>query len=490
MDASISKYPRIFMLLIAIAYFPAAFGSHIVGGGFTYQYLGDTIISGGTFQKYRVTLELYQDCVTGVPEAIEQDNPAFFTVYETGKTAYFQVDTNIFYNATPGSGGSITIPSGDVSSPCGYVSLNNLTALCLMRKKFVKDYLLPENSTGYVVAYQRCCRNSSIVNVTNPGDNGITFFCNIPPATTLKNTSAVFTYFPPQAICNNISMVFDHAATDADGDSLSYELCGAYNGATDADIKPMIASPPPYDEVAYYPPYTHSGPMSATVALQVDPATGKLSVTPGKVGRYLIGVLCNEWRGGVIINTTRREFQWVVTDCSNFVNNFNPDAGPDRIVMVGASVQFGVTGADRYMWIPGDFLSNPYTSDPVGVFTETGEFTYTVYSETTTGCNGKDTVKITVLDHADFAVPTAFTPNGDGRNDVLTPVPVGNSTLKSFRVFNRWGNLISNITIPGSGWDGTLKGTRQDPGVYSWSVEYVDNTGVTRIKSGNTALLR
>ncbi|GAA4461717.1 hypothetical protein GCM10023093_06870 [Nemorincola caseinilytica] len=286
--------------------------SHIVGGDFTYRFMGDTMISGTWHKKYKVTLYIYQDCVTGVPDAIQQDNPAFFTVYENGG-GLFRVDTNITYDPNPSSGGSITVPA-NFSNDC----VKNVPQLCLLRKRFEKIYYLPQSTRGYVVVYQRCCRNSSIVNLIDPGDRGATYFCVIPPAM-VNNSSAVFKNYPPQIICQNNPLYYDHSATDEDGDSLSYEFCPAEEGASGPDIKPKIASPPPFDTVAYFPPFTYKNAMPGYPYIQIDPRSGIISGTPNRVGRYLVTVCCTEWRHGVIVNVIKREFQFVVTDCSKVV---------------------------------------------------------------------------------------------------------------------------------------------------------------------------
>lgn len=488
MPTSIRNYITVAIFFIACHNSSSLFASHIAGGGFTYRYLGDTVVSGQTLQKYRVSLELYQDCVTGVPEAIAQDNPAFFTLYEVGGSTPKQVDTNIYYSPTSGSA---TVTQGSVSSPCGIVPTEALPALCLLKKTFSKIYYLAEHANGYVVVSQRCCRNAGIENIMNPGDNGSTYYCTIPPKSTApNNNSAQFNLYPPQLICKNISMVFDHSATDTDGDSLTYELCAPLSGADGADIKPKVATPPPYNHLTYSSPYTYANPMNGDEQLKIDARTGKMTVTPNQIGLYLIGVQCNEWRGGVIINTTRREYQWMVVDCHSFQNNYKPDAGVNRTVLVGDTISFNATGSSRYYWVPGDFLSNAHIGNPIGTFTNAGEYTYTLFGVSDPGCNGKDTIKITVLDHSDFAVPNAFTPNNDGRNDLLIPMPIDNSLLKSFRVFNRWGNLIYQTNTPGAGWDGTYKGATQDMGVYSWAIEYTDNKGTPRTKGGTVMLLR
>ncbi len=486
MRSSIRLPVGILLLFFACFGPSAAFASHIVGGEFTYRYLGDTLIAGVTKQKYEVTLELYQDCVTGVPDAIVQDNPAFFTVYETGSNTFIRYDTNIFFD--PAS--SVSIGTADtLSTPCGSIVPTNLPPLCLQKKRFNKTYYLNPNSTGYIVVYQRCCRNASILNVFDPGKQGLTLYCTIPPMA-VHNNSATFNDYPPQVICLNQPAVFDHAATDADGDSLTYELCAAYQGTDGLDIKPKKATAPPYGSVPYFQHYSYTNPVPGDVPLLIDTITGKLTIIPNKIGRYLIGVLCNEWRSGVLINTTRREFEWVVIDCGGLVDAFKPYAGKNQTILVGEKIQFKATGAHSYRWHPTDFLNNSYIGDPIGTFTQQGTFTYVLFGVTNIGCNGTDTVTITVLEHSDYTAPNAFTPNGDGINDRLLPIAIGNSTLKAFRVYNRWGNMIHQDYAGSPGWNGTYNGKDQDPGVYAWAIEYIDNFGTTRVKGGTTILLR
>ncbi|WP_204306850.1 gliding motility-associated C-terminal domain-containing protein, partial [Klebsiella aerogenes] len=63
-------------------------------------------------------------------------------------------------------------------------------------------------------------------------------------------------------------------------------------------------------------------------------------------------------------------------------------------------------------------------------------------------------------------VPSAFTPNGDGRNDILKPITVGITQLFYFRIYNRWGQLVFSTSSIGKGWDGTFGGVKQASGTY------------------------
>jgi gliding motility-associated-like protein len=89
-------------------------------------------------------------------------------------------------------------------------------------------------------------------------------------------------------------------------------------------------------------------------------------------------------------------------------------------------------------------------------------------------------------------MPSAFTPNGDGRNDVLRPLRNPTSKLAHFvfRIFNRWGQIVFESTAPERGWDGTYKGIQQPMGTYIWIMECVDAAGKKEIFQGTSVLIR
>jgi gliding motility-associated-like protein len=86
-------------------------------------------------------------------------------------------------------------------------------------------------------------------------------------------------------------------------------------------------------------------------------------------------------------------------------------------------------------------------------------------------------------------VPNAFTPNGDGKNDIEY---VYGTSIKSltFYVYNQWGEMIFKSDSQASGWDGTFKGTNQPVGVYVYYVQATMNDGKQIMKKGTITLLR
>jgi gliding motility-associated-like protein len=94
------------------------------------------------------------------------------------------------------------------------------------------------------------------------------------------------------------------------------------------------------------------------------------------------------------------------------------------------------------------------------------------------------------LDNCYIAVPTAFTPNGDGLNDYLYPLNAYKATNLSFKVFNRTGQLVFETKDWTVKWDGTIKGAKQASGVYVWMLDYNDVTGKRISLKGTTLLIR
>jgi gliding motility-associated-like protein len=95
-----------------------------------------------------------------------------------------------------------------------------------------------------------------------------------------------------------------------------------------------------------------------------------------------------------------------------------------------------------------------------------------------------------VLKKPGFYLPTAFTPNGDGLNDVLKPYLIGMKSLKSFSVYNRWGDRVFYSETYGDGWNGKHKNADAGPGVYVWILSFVDSNNKVITEKGTVTLIR
>ncbi len=166
------------------------------------------------------------------------------------------------------------------------------------------------------------------------------------------------------------------------------------------------------------------------------------------------------------------------------------DAGPrDTTVVLGQPLQLNASGGDMYTWYSPTWLNNPNIQNPIAL--PEGDITYTVTVTTNGGCIGQDFINVKLFKvDPDLYVPTAFSPDGNGKNDILRPILLGMKTLHYFRVYNRWGKLVYSTTQQYAGWDGKLKGKGQSADTYIWMAEGVNYRGELRQKKGYTILIR
>ncbi len=274
--------------------------THIVGGNLTYKH-----VSGDTYQ---VKLVLRRDCLLGSPEA-EFDNPASISIFTAGGSLAIWLSNN----------GQIKIPftASDtlnqfIRSDCGFEG----TQVCVHETTYLGNVILPARTGGYILAYQRCCRNASLNNILDPLETGSTYWVAInDKSLALKNSSPTFNQWPDVYICANKPLVFDHKATDPEGDSLVYKLCTPSLGATRINPKPQPAGFPPYVNILFAPPYNLEDMMGGT-PLKIDSKTGQITANPNLVGQFLIGICVEEYRNGQLLSTIRRDFQYNVRVCS------------------------------------------------------------------------------------------------------------------------------------------------------------------------------
>lgn len=164
-------------------------------------------------------------------------------------------------------------------------------------------------------------------------------------------------------------------------------------------------------------------------------------------------------------------------------------AGNDTVAVMGVPHQLLASGGVDYLWEPAGLLNNAGIFNPLAtIYADSILFTLTVTDDK--GCKGYDTVKVKTYDGITYYVPSAFSPNGDGINDIFKPLPVGIVTTEYFRVFNRYGELMFETSKYGHGWDGNYKGKPQLPGNYVWVVKGKSRSGKLIEMKGNVVLLR
>jgi hypothetical protein len=169
-------------------------------------------------------------------------------------------------------------------------------------------------------------------------DNVLVFCNDFAP-----NNDPVFSHFPPIFVCAGSPFSFDHSATDANGDSLSYSFYTPYDGdnAIGGPLDPTFSNNiAQFTPIVFKPGYSATNPLGGS-PLNINPTTGLLSGTPTAIGQYVVGIVVKEWRNGVLIGQTLRDFQFNVVNCPQPAP---PYAGPDVTVNQGCNQQLGAAG--------------------------------------------------------------------------------------------------------------------------------------------------
>jgi len=437
--------------------------NHLVGGELTYECIGGN--------QYRVNLVIYRDCYS---DGAQFDNPAAIFLRDDGGN-YLEYDgfyrIPIDFNAND----TLRIPVNDED-----ICSDNIPDVCVSRAVYTTVLDIAPRSGGYEVIYQRCCRNTTIENIFSPGETGSTYSITIPHETAnCNNSSPTYTNFPPIVICNDYPILFDHSATDPDGDSLVYELCLPFDGATannpgdplvdnfgnyiaprfDFSVTGNVIDniPNPIGFVAWQGGYSTNDPLgNAADPLNIDPQTGLLSGTPNGLGQYVVGICVKEYRNGVLLSTNKRDFQFNVTDC-NIIRAI-PDGDATEI----APGVFEITncndaivnftnesiGATSYEW---DFGVEGITDDvssevsPLYLYPDSGTYSVTLVASDGTFC--VDTAILIIKHYPIFQ--TDFIADTDKCQEL--PFQFTDQTMTTYGVIDSWYWEFGDGTAIGPG---------------------------------------
>lgn len=168
-------------------------------------------------------------------------------------------------------------------------------------------------------------------------------------------------------------------------------------------------------------------------------------------------------------------------------------AGRDTTLAIGQPLQLSATdinntGFTIYQWTPSYGLDNLFSSSPTTILDK--DILYSVTASNNIGCAATDNIKIKVYRGPDIYVPNAFTPDGNGTNDILKAIPVGLKEFHYFRIYNRWGNIVFNSNSPAKGWDGKNAGAKPLADSYIWIAEGVDYKGNIIQRKGTVIIIQ
>ncbi|MFM9986554.1 MAG: PKD domain-containing protein [Flavobacteriales bacterium] len=352
------------LAVLLLGYSTQVKATHIVGGDMYYTYLGAA--------GYEITLTVFRDCG---PDNVNQtpfDADAQIGIYDNATGDLYTSFSMDLFSA------EVDFVPVELENPCFILPPD----VCVERARYTETINLPFNTAGYTIVYVRCCRNSSIVNLDSPQDQGISIFTTIPGTALVdeENNSAQFTNFPPVALCANAAFYFDASATDGDGDSLVYSFCDPMLGATPDDPAPPPSFNLNLNPVDWAAGFSSSYPIASNPAFAIDAVTGEVTGTATEIGRYAIGICVSEYRDGVLINSIMRDFQFNVTICDPNIVSAIP---PQEDFCAGAELQFenNSINATSYHWdfgVAGIESDTSNLETPSYIFPDAGVFTVTL----------------------------------------------------------------------------------------------------------------
>ena len=373
--------------------------------------------------RYRIYTDIYRD---GLESATPFDAEAYFVVFNSGSR-------DIYRTFSVPLRSSSEVQPNDLNA-----CLDKIPPIRFFQGKYQFDVELPQNGEGYTIVHQRCCRTEQITNLFSSGNQGSTYTLEImKESLSVCNSSPKFDNPPPVLMCINVPLDYPHSASDADGDNIRYKFCAPYKGGSVAcpifGINPTPSGcpfdppSPPYGEVSYSGGFTASKPMGNGV-LTLNASTGKLTGTPRQVGKYVVGICLEEFRGGVLMSRSFRDFQYTVNDCGVSLAGL---ADIPDYECSGFTVDFSEqnsSGGQTFFW---DFGDGQTSTEEFPVHTYATSGTYTVKLVINEGLACEDEATTTINVYPIFDVKFSFVQDCSKREIAFT-----NETFSSFNDVN------------------------------------------------------
>lgn len=202
--------------------------------------------------------------------------------------------------------------------------------------------------------------------------------------------------------------------------------------------------------------------------------------------------ICLTTAGTYTVELTTTSSTGTVSSVSNNITVYdNPTmtALLDTIVDVGkpAFLVGATASTGTFNWSPSKDVDCPTCQSTTAAPEESTNYTVTLVDNN--GCRAVDSVMVLVNFVEGVGVPTAFSPNGDGNNDVLYVRGYALAAVY-FAVYNRYGEVVFETSEQNIGWDGKFRGRDENPGVYTWVLQYEFLNGKSGKQKGNTTLIR
>lgn len=277
----------------------------MVGGGFRYKYVSNN--------KYLIQLDYHKDCSAN---AVDYPPGAI-------RIGIYRKSNNTLVQSLDLNPGPIKVVNF-ISDSCVK------SPVTCIQKRLYEDtlYLNTVNfndSTGYYLSYEQCCRNFGIKNISDPDKSGIAFYAEFIPFTKLntnfRNSSPYLENDQNVYLCLLEPFVADYKHIDPDGDSLAYKLINPVMGTTDPVFNNSngisVLNPKPYPDINWAPGYSlSSNLMDGNPDLSMDSIQGKILIRPNQTGMYSFAYKVEEYRDGALLASYNREVQYYIVLCS------------------------------------------------------------------------------------------------------------------------------------------------------------------------------
>ncbi len=258
------------------------YASHAMGADLTYECLGGN--------QYRLTYSFYRDC--------------------SGISAPASVNVNYSSSCFGGGSANLTpIPGSphqiSATCPTALTTCNGGTYTGIEEWIYTGIVNLPGPCADWTFSYAECCRNAAITTVGNASSNDLYVYSLLNSVAAPCNNSPTFSNNPVPFACVGQRFCFNHGASDADGDSIAYQL-----------ITPLDAAGVP---ITYDPPYSNTQPVLSSPPVIFNSVSGDICMVPQQADVTVFAVLVSEYRNGVLIGQVERDIQLTVNACSNFL---------------------------------------------------------------------------------------------------------------------------------------------------------------------------
>lgn len=291
--------------------------THLIGGFFSYECVGP--VTGTNQVEYILRGIFFRDssnvASVGSGAILESPLPATLFNQTTGTNRVIQMTQD-----------SLVLFIDSAQNICVVSSTPTI-----IQKGYYSFRIRLERNESYTLSWRRCCRNNP-VNIPDPAMTGVrsgsTFSIDIPAFNQVGrcNSSPELKTEQPFSFCAGVNINLDLSATDANNDSLVYELCAPLDfpsvlpgpgSPSGGAVVQIPASPPPYPSITFLAPNTATNPIPSNPALSINSQTGLLTGSPTAIGKFAVGFCIKEYDRTTkqLLTTTVRDIQVQINPC-------------------------------------------------------------------------------------------------------------------------------------------------------------------------------